>query len=193
MKSLVTTFLRGLSVVLPIALTIWFVVWLATGTEDLLRSVFLWFLPPELYLPGLGVALGIAVIFAAGLLAQIFFLRQFWNWMESLLERIPLVKTVYNAIRDFLDFFSSTGIEKQAAKVVTIDMGNEVNLIGLITDNNPEFPIGTSTDLIAVYLPMSYNVGGYTVLVPRTRVHDSNMTVEAAMRYAMTAGIRKQQ
>ncbi|CAN0532050.1 unnamed protein product, partial [Scytosiphon promiscuus] len=63
----------------------------------------------------------------------------------------------------------------------------------LITDNNPEFPIGSATDLVAVYLPMSYNVGGYTVLVPRTRVHDSNMTVEAAMRYAMTAGIRKQQ
>ena len=176
---------------MPIALTVWFVVWLATSTELLLQGVFVWFLPEELYVPGLGVALGIAIIFAAGLLARIFLLRQIWDWMESIFERIPVIKTVYKAIGDFLEFFSNSGIDERAARVVTIDMGNDVSLIGLVTDTEPDFLAGKGSDLMAVYLPMSYNVGGYTVLVPASRVHDTDMTVEAAMRYALTAGIQK--
>ncbi len=191
MKSLVSTFFRGLSVILPVALTIWLVVWLATSTERLLSGVLLWFLPHEVYVPGLGVLLGVVFVFLAGLLVRVFLLRQLWEWMESLFARIPLIKTIYNAIRDFLEFFSNSGIDADAARVVTIDLGNEMSVIGLVTDNNPEFPISQDSDLIAVYLPMSYNVGGYTVLVPQTRVHDSDMSVEMAMRYALTAGIQR--
>lgn len=194
MKALVTTFFRGLSVVLPVVLTVWFVVWLATSAEALLRHVFLWFLPEDLYLPGLGMALGIAIIFAAGLLARVFLLRQVWGLLEALFERIPVIKTVYNAISDFVDFFSTSDIDEEASRVVTIDMGNGIHMVGLVTDTEPQFGVGNNEDddgTIGVYLPMSYNVGGYTLLVPKSRVRDSDMSVEAAMRWAMTAGIQK--
>ena len=190
MTSLVRTFVRGLGVVMPVALTIWFVVWLANTTETLLREVFLWFFPEPMYVPGLGVALGIAIIFAAGVLVQVFLLQQLWSWAENLLARIPLVKTVYNAIRDFLGFFFS-GIEERSSRVVTVDLGNETRLLGFVTDTAPGFLTSASTDLVAVYLPMSYMVGGYTLLVPRTRVTDTNLPVEAAMRWALTAGIQR--
>lgn len=191
MKSLVSTFFRGLSIVLPVALTIWLVVWLAMSTERLLREVLMWFLPQDMYVPGLGMLLGVAFIFLAGLLARVFLLRQVWGWLETLFSRIPGVKTIYNAIRDFIEFFSGSDIDEEAARVVTIDVGNDVSVIGLVTDTDPSFPIGENSDLLAVYLPMSYNVGGYTVLVPKSRVHDSEMPVEEAMRYALTAGIQK--
>lgn len=191
MKALVATFFRGLSVILPIALTIWVVAWLAMGTERLLRNVLMWFLPQDIYVPGLGVALGIAFIFVAGLLAQVFLLRRIWDWMESLFARIPGVKLIFNAIRDFVEFFSGSDIDEETARVVTIDTGNDLRLVGLLTDNNPPFQLGEGSDLIAVYLPMSYNVGGYTVLVPRSRIQDSDLSVEEAMRYALTAGIQK--
>lgn len=127
MRSIAKTFVRGLGVVVPVVLTIWLLVWLANGTETLLRVVFLWFFPEDMYLPGLGVVLGIAVVFAAGILVQVFLLRQLFDWSERLIERIPLVKTIYHAISDFLGFFSS-GVDDRSSTVVTVDIGNDAHL-----------------------------------------------------------------
>ena len=188
MKSIVATFFRGLSLVLPLALTVWFIYWLATTSEHLLRTVFLLVLPQELYLPGLGLALGMLIIFGAGLLAQVFLLQRVWGLLEALLERIPVVKTVYHAISDLVSFLSTSNINEGAARVVRIELGNGMSMIGLVTDSGP---LGEDADTLAVYLPMSYNVGGYTILVPQSIVRDSNMSVEQALRWTMTAGIGK--
>ncbi|MDA1076809.1 MAG: DUF502 domain-containing protein [Proteobacteria bacterium] len=188
MGSIVTTFVRGLSVVVPVGLTVWLLVWLANGAETLLQGVFLWFFPAEYYLPGLGVLLGIGLIFAAGILVQLFLLKQLFDWAERLISSIPLVKTVYNSIRDFLGFFS-TAVEQRSSKVVTVDIGNGASLIGFVTDNSPRFL--TTGDLVAVYLPMSYMVGGFTILVPQSRLTASTMNIEEAMRYTLTAGLQR--
>ena len=117
-------------------------------------------------------------------------LRQLFDWSERLIERIPLVKTIYHAISDFLGFFSS-GVDDRSSKVVTVDIGNDARLIGFVTDRSPDFLDAVGSDLITVYLPMSYMVGGYTLLVPQSRVTDSMLSVEEAMRYALTAGIQR--
>lgn len=190
MRSIAKTFVRGLGVLVPVVLTIWLLVWLANGTETLLRVVFLWFFPEDMYLPGLGVVLGIAVVFAAGILVQVFLLRQIFDWSERLIERIPLVKTIYHAISDFLGFFSS-GVDDRSSTVVTVDIGNDAHLIGFVTDRSPYFLDALGSDLVTVYLPMSYMVGGYTLLVPESRVVESTLSVEEAMRYTLTAGIQR--
>lgn len=190
MRYIAKTFVRGLGVVVPVVLTIWLLVWLANGTETLLRGVFLWFFPADMYLPGLGVVLGIAVVFAAGILVQVFLLRQLFDWSERLIERIPLVKTIYHAISDFLGFFSS-GVDDRSSTVVTVDIGNDAHLIGFVTDRSPDFLDALGSDLVTVYLPMSYMVGGYTLLVPESRVVESTLSVEEAMRYTLTAGIQR--
>ena len=193
MSRLVATFVRGLGVVLPVALTIWLLVWAVRGIETLLREVFLWFFPPDAYLPGLGLVLAVMVIFATGVLVQVFVVRQLWGWFESLLERIPLVKTVYHAIRDFLAFFS-TNLAVESATVVLVEVGGGAQVIGFVTDQQPSFAmVASSADTpgpLAVYFPMSYMVGGYTALVPRERIRPCNLSVEQAMRYALTAGIQ---
>lgn len=190
MRSIAKTFVRGLGVLVPVVLTIWLLVWLANGTETLLRVVFLWFFPEDMYLPGLGVVLGIAVVFAAGILVQVFLLRQLFDWSERLIERIPLVKTIYHAISDFLGFFSSS-VDDRSSTVVTVDIGNDAHLIGFVTDRSPDFLDALGSDLVTVYLPMSYMVGGYTLLVPESRVVESTLSVEEAMRYTLTAGIQR--
>lgn len=190
MRYIAKTFVRGLGVLVPVVLTIWLLVWLANGTETLLRVVFLWFFPEYMYLPGLGVVLGIAVVFAAGILVQVFLLRQLFDWSERLIERIPLVKTIYHAISDFLGFFSS-GVDDRSSTVVTVDIGNDAHLIGFVTDRSPDFLDALGSDLVTVYLPMSYMVGGYTLLVPESRVVESTLSVEEAMRYTLTAGIQR--
>lgn len=190
MGQLTSTFLRGLGVVLPLALTVWILVWFVTSTESLLQPMFTFILPEEYYLPGLGLALGFIVVYAAGVLVQLFIVKRIWEALERLLERIPLVKTVYTALNDFFDFFSRNRSD-DAARVVSVDVGGGALLIGFVTDDTPRAinVSGSSEDRIAVYLPMSYQIGGYTLLVTRDKVTELDLGVEEAMRMVLTAGI----
>ena len=189
MSHITTTFLRGLGVVLPLSLTIWFVVWLAVTTESLLRSVFLVILPEGIYLPGLGLIFGIVMVYGVGVLAQIFFLQSLWRHARNLLDRIPLVKTVYTAISDFYQFFSS-GPADGAARVVSVDVSDDVSVIGFVTGPSPSFMDQGGSRRIAVYFPMSYQIGGYTLMVPEDRVSPLDIGVEDAMRVILTASVR---
>lgn len=186
------TFLRGLGVVLPLVVTVWVIVWLATGTEAMLHTLFLLVLPADYYLPGLGLLLGVSFIYLCGLLVGLLPIRNFWDYVESWLQRIPLFKTIYRAISDFTDFFSTPPAPGDS-KVVSVDMGEGSRLIGFVTDHDPKLDrlIEDPIERIAVYLPMSYMIGGYTLLVPRERVTELPIGVEEAMRLVLTAGIQK--
>lgn len=190
MGSIVATFLRGLTVVVPVAFTLWLIVWLANGAEALLRSAFLLVLPERMYMPGLGVLSGIVLVFAVGILLQIFFVERFWTRFEHLLERIPLVKTIYNATRDFFGVFSSN-MATGDSTVVVVDIGSDAQMIGFIIGTPSRALVELGGDLVAVYLPMSYQLGGYTVLIPRERVRVLDWSMEEAMRFVLTAGINR--
>jgi uncharacterized membrane protein len=74
--------------------------------------------------------------------------------------------------------------------VVTLDTGFG-KLIGFVTTEHANtLGIGGGDDLVAVYLPMSYQIGGYTVYLPRSRVTETDLTVEQAMRIVLTGGVR---
>jgi uncharacterized membrane protein len=189
MRYITSTFLRGLGVVLPVAVTIWIVVWLAIGTEALLRPVFLVFLPHRYYLPGLGLVFGLLIVYLAGVLVQVFVVKRMWEAVRGIIERIPFVKTVYTAISDFFEFFSR-GPAEGASTVVSVEVGNGTSLIGFVTDNAPTLIDPTGSGRIAVYLPMSYQIGGYTLLVPTERVTPLDLAPEEAMRLVLTAAIQ---
>lgn len=198
MASIFSTFLRGLGVVAPVAITVWLIVWLARGAEALLRPAFLVVLPERLYVPGLGVALGIALVFAVGVLLQLFLVERIWGWLERQLARIPVVNTIYNTASDFLGFFSSD-LSAGQSTVVRVDLAPEVQLIGFVTGAAPaaassEAAAGgvASSERVAVYLPMSFQLGGFTVLVPRDRVTELDWSFEQATRWVVTAGVRRQ-
>ena len=190
MSPIASTFLRGLSVIVPVGLTIWIIVWLAISIETLLRRVFVFVLPEEYYLPGLGFALGVAIIYATGVLVQVFIVKQIWEALQRLLERIPLVKTVYSAISDFFGFFSQQ--PDSGSMVVKVELVSGASLIGFVTDDAVD--LGASAagagHRVAVYFPMSYQMGGYTLLVDADRVEPFDIPVEEAMRYVLTAGIQ---
>lgn len=191
MSHITSTFLRGLGAVLPAALTVWIVIWLARSTEDLLRPVFLFLLPEQYYLPGLGFVLGVVVIYAVGVLVHTFVIGRIWDSVLRLFEGVPLVKTVYNALSDFFDFFSRRPAE--GAAVVSVNLfDNDTRLIGFVTDTRPTALTEPGLDApVAVYLPLSYQIGGVTMLVPRARLTGLDIGVEEAMRLVLTAGIQR--
>ncbi|MGL1832249.1 DUF502 domain-containing protein [Rhodocyclaceae bacterium SMB388] len=183
--------LTGLITILPIALTLYLIYWLAVSTEALLGGQLIRVLPDGIYLPGLGVAVGIVILFFVGMLMHSYVVQNLFSHVERLFLRLPLVSQVYPAIRDFFDYFSPIK-KKDFQQVVSVTLGDTgMQAIGLVTQANASrFPAGLGDDdQVLVYLPMSYMIGGYALLVPRSALRPIDMSMDEAMRFILTAGV----
>jgi uncharacterized membrane protein len=193
MKTISKVFLTGLATVFPVVATFYILFWLATTAESVLGRLIRLFVPEHIYRPGLGVAAGLVVILVVGILMNVWVVRKLFDWSEGLLFRVPVIKSVYGAISDFLHFFSPREKrEKDLRQVVLVPAGDSGgSLLGFVTRRDfGHLPPGIAdSETVAVYLPMSYQVGGYTVMLPRSAVRPVDMSVEQAMRFVLTAGI----
>jgi uncharacterized membrane protein len=189
MKALGGILLKGLVTILPIGLTIYFVYWLGVTTETLLSKPIK-VLIGDGYWPGMGLITGFLLLFVVGLAVNAFLVRRVLGIGEELLLRVPVVKTVYSAIRDKTRLVNTDKKKGDLDRVVTVDVGLG-RLIGFVTQEHANtLGIGGGDDLVAVYLPMSYQIGGYTIYLPRSRVVETDLTVEQAMRIVLTGGVR---
>jgi len=190
MRFLAKLFLRGLVAILPLALTGYLVWWAVDAGEKLLHGIVVFFLPEERYWPGMGFVLSIVLVMAIGLLMYSFVIRQVYSRLTALLERIPVVKSVYGMIVDVVRLFGSAD-ERPFRKVVIVTPEQGFEQIGFLTredfDDLPEFGAGK----VAVYVPMSYQIGGFTIVVARERVREISMKVEDALRFCVTAGVAR--
>lgn len=189
MKHITTTFLKGLFTLLPALLSLYVIVWFLNWVEGFSRDGLLVFWPEFLYIPGMGVVIVGLLIYAVGTVVDRPFARWFFSLVESLISELPVVKTVYLAIRDFTEFLKP-GRERRGNQVVLVKFpGGQIEMIGLLTRESlrdmPE-PV-TKEGKVAVYFPMSYQFGGCTVFIPREWVNPTNLSVEAAMRSIITA------
>jgi len=191
LKSISKTLLTGFVTILPVVLTLYLFYWLAVSAESVLGRLIQLMLPDHLYWPGMGVVAGLAVIFAVGLLMHAYVVQRLFAKGEQVLYHLPLIKTIYRSIRDFLEYFSPTR-EKEFEQVVAVSFGDTgMQVIGFVTQALPEnMPEEfREKDSILVYLPLSYMIGGYAVLVPRNAVRSLDMNMEEAMRFTLTAGV----
>ena len=135
-----------------------------------------------------GMIAGLIVVFIVGLLMKAILIRQVFSFGEKILYQLPLIKTVYRAMRDLFDFF--TPKEQGLGEVVAVTY-NGAEMIGFITQSDEKkLPESfREQDKVLVYLPMSYMIGGFTVFIPREHVRPLKMTKDEAMRFALTAGI----
>ena len=190
MKTISSILLKGLVTILPIGLTVYFVYWLGVTTEALLSKPIRLVVGETHYFPGLGLITGFLLLFLIGLAVNAFLVRRLLGFGEELLLRVPVVKTVYSAIRDMTRLVNTDKKKGDLDRVVTLDVGYG-RLIGFVTQEHANtLGIGGGDDLVAVYLPMSYQIGGYTIYIPRSRVSETDLTVEAAMRIVLTGGVR---
>ncbi len=192
MKSIGKIFLTGIFTVLPVLATVYLVIWLFNFVDHFLGKPLLWLIPDEAYRAGMGFLVAIAVIFVVGILMRAYFVRQIFRWGERLLLEIPLVKSIYGALRDFFGLFAGGG-DAQALRVVSVRLpGSGMRVMGFVTrEEFSDVPAGVASEgEVAVYLPMSYQVGGYTVFMPRSELREIGMSREDAMRFVLTAGVK---
>ena len=183
--------LTGLITILPVVVTIYLLYWFVISAEAVLGDLIRIWLPEDLYRPGMGVVAGLAVAFAIGLLMHAYIVQRLFEMGESLLYQTPVIKSIYPALRDFLNYFSPDA-KKEFDQVVSVTLGNTgMQVIGFVTradiDNLPED--FRAEDSVLVYLPLSYMIGGYAVLMPRSTIQPLDMNMEEAMRFTLTAGV----
>jgi uncharacterized membrane protein len=191
MKKIWNTVLKGLVAILPVGLTVYVVFWLATTAERLFSHVITLFIPDRLYWPGLGLLTGVLVLYFVGLAVNAYVVHRALRLSDKLFARIPVVKTIYLAIRDFMRFFPSSGKGSDLQRVVLVPFGPG-KVVGFVTSESDAMlrRSGPSGAAIAVYMPMSYMMGGYTVFVARELVEPTSLSVEEGMRIALMGGVR---
>lgn len=195
------TFLSGLVAVLPLAITLYLIYWLGRVAESAFGGFARLLLPDGWYVPGFGVLLAAAAIFAIGVFVQQVVFSRVVAFAEELLSRIPIVKTVYTTVRDTLDFISNASRRRDLKRVVLVELQDNVHVIGFVTDDRadqvlPELLGDVAEEegggpLVSVYMPMSYMVGGYTVYLSSERLKPIDISIEDAMRVALTAGVNR--
>ena len=188
LTSIGKTLLTGFITIFPIVLTIYLLYWLAVSSENVMSSALHMIFPDLVYFPGLGMIVGLVAVFFIGLMMKAIIVRQFFVFSEQILYKLPLIRTVYRAIRDIFDFISPK--KEGLGQVVTVSI-NGMEMIGFITqeDSSKLSAFFRNSDSVLVYLPMSYMIGGFTVMIPRKDIHHCAMSMDEAMRFVLTAGI----
>ena len=192
MKSLTKNLLAGLSVLLPILLSVQLIFWLVRSIESWLRDTLLLVLPESVYFPGFATLTLLLMATAIGYSNRWHLVSGFWALPGRLMDRIPLVSYLYGTIRDFVEIIRGKSFEDRA--VVWVDLpGNASKVLGIVTrtGSNKESRLGglMSDDEVAVYLPMSYQAGGYLVVLPRDRVSSVDMEPGEALKVILSAGL----
>lgn len=191
MNQLKTIFVRGLITLLPIALTVYI---LYTGIlifENLLGSLIKAVLPSQLYIPGLGFTLTLMIVLLFGLLLNNFILQTLLKKFEEKMKSIPLIKAVYSPIRDLMNLFANKNQKGLRAVVLVEWQPGGPSSIGLITrDSFEDLPQIQADDLVAVFLPLSYGIGGVTLLFKKSKIKIIDIPVEKALQLAITGWVK---
>ncbi len=190
MKKLGTLFLQGLIAILPIALTAYLAYWLAASAESVFGKAIRFVISDDYYVHGLGVLAGFLITLGIGVLLRLWLFRKVFSLGETLLQKIPGIKSLYGSIRDMVGFFDASK-QKGFDKTVMVTLAENICLMGLVTrEDFRDLPEGIGDEqTVAVYLPMSYQLGGFTVMVPRANIRPVDMKIDQAMQFVLTAAV----
>src|SRR5690349_15516466 len=177
MNWLIKNFLRGLVIVLPIALTIYLVYQTFLRLDQLL----------QVRTPGLGLLIRLAAIIAIGALAGNFVGRRFFALTETLFTKAPIVRIVYAASKDLLEAF--VGNKRRFDRPVTIHVSDGVKTFGFITRDDLS-SLGMPGE-VAVYVPFSYTWDGCLLVVARERVSALEADSASVMALVVSGGVSR--
>lgn len=186
-------FITGLLIWVPLAITVW-VLKLVVGTMD--QSLLL--LPasarPEAYLgfpiPGLGSILTLLIIFLTGLVTANMIGQRLVRFWESLLGRIPVVKSIYYSVKQVSDtLFSSSGEAFRKALLVEYPRKGAWTIAFLTGQPGGEVA-EQLVEHVSVYVPTTPNpTSGFFLMMPRSEVIELDMSVDEALKYIISMGV----
>lgn len=170
-------FFRGLLLVVPIALTIYIIVLAIRWLDGLI----------PIDIPGLGLLIMVGTVTVFGYLGSSILAKPFIEFFDSIMARLPLVRIIYTSLRDLISAF--VGDHKKFNRPVLVNLSSDqsVKRIGFVTQD--DLPQLIPENMVAVYLPHSYNVSGNVYLVPSDRVTPLDISSTEIMKFVVSGGV----
>ena len=187
-------FITGLLVLVPLSITLW-VLHLIVGTLDqsLLLMPEKW--RPEsmlgFYLPGLGTILTLLIILLTGLVTRNFFGNRLLQWWELLLNRIPVVNSIYSSVKQVSDtLLSPSGNAFRKAVLIQYPHANCWAIAFQTGVPGGDVKTHLQGDYISVYVPTTPNpTSGFFLMLKRADAIELDMTVDEALKYIISMGV----
>jgi len=179
MKKLLGYFFQGLLLVVPLILTVYIVYKMFVVVDELL---------PYHPFPGAGVIIILVAITFIGVLGNTFIARKLREWLHQLIHRLPLLNTIYSAIKDLLSAF--VGEKRKFNKPVLVKLSKESNIqkVGFITQTELT-ALSMSESQVAVYLPHSYAFSGNLFIVDKENITPLNASSAEVMKFIVSGGV----
>jgi len=190
-RTLSKLFIKGLSIVLPIAVALYAMVWMIRSSEGAVKGILTTILPPGAYIPGMGLLTIIALVFVAGLLMYPWLTRKLFRTVDKTLRKIPLFGNVYAPVKDLMGLVGGD-MEKKLGRPVMLTVPNtNMETLGFVTREGTDgLPEGfLPDDHLVVYVQWSSQIGGYCFIVPKNSVRYLDISIEEGMRWSLTAGL----
>lgn len=181
-------FWSGLKAFVPVVLTVAILFWIIQTVDAFFGGIIKWLLPDAFYFKGSGLILGILFIFGLGVLVNAWLIRNVYAWLEGLVKKIPVIKSIYNAIQELVDFFDKDKTAGQQTVLIDTPLGR---VIGFLTrDTIRDLPFGEDdSDEVLVYVPLSYQIGGVMFSISRNKLTKVDWPMDTAMSFVLTAGM----
>jgi uncharacterized membrane protein len=186
--------ITGLLIWIPLVITIWVLkIVVDLMDQSLLLLPETW--RPDFWLPvhvpGLGAILTILVVLATGVFATNFFGAQLVELWHHILQRIPVVNSIYSSVKQISDtLFSSSGQAFRKALLVQWPHEGMWTIAFMTGTPGGDVVQHLPADCVSVYVPTTPNpTGGYFVIVRRSNVIELDMSVDQALKYIISMGV----
>jgi len=183
MKKLIHYFFQGLLFMVPIALTFYIFYVLFVKIDGILKIP----LPGVGIIPGVGFVATILLVILVGFLVSNFLTKKLFVFIDSFLNRLPLVKLLYGSVKDLLNAF--VGDKKSFNKPVLVKLSDEshAHVMGFITcDSLANFGLD---DFVSVYVPQSYNFAGQLLVFPKDNIQPLETNSAEMMTFIVSGGV----
>jgi len=195
-RNLLKYFLQGLVILAPIIITAWAVFSLFNYIDNILPN-FIHTLFPVFYkpdaegniqkIPGLGFVVIVVIIVLTGWISSSFIVGKVVEFLDHILERTPVIRFIYTAVKDFLEAFAGEKRKFDKPVLVSVDAADVWRMGFMTQDNGGRFGL---EDHVVVYVPHSYAVSGIVYIVPIEKVKIlTDVSSTEAMKFALSGGV----
>lgn len=186
-------FIAGLLIWIPILATI-FVLKFILGILDSVVDLFPHAVQPDywfgLHIPGLGILLSLLVIFLTGLLVTNFFGHRLIEWGESLVRKIPMVRTIYSGTKQILEtLISSKGESFRKVVLVEYPRKGLWSIAFQAGQAHSHISNHLGKEMVSVFIPTTPNpTSGFLIIVPADEIIELAIPVEDALKFVISLG-----
>lgn len=186
--------IKGALVLLPFLLSFYFLFWLAELFDNTFSEMLMQFGVSKELPFGIGIVFGLILLYAIGKTSDILIARHFNGLLERLIKRVPILGSIFGSLRDLTEYFKQTEGSPTGQAVIATFTNPNFKIAGFLTKTDLHtIPTkDTLTDLVAVYIPLAYMVGGgFTVFVHKSQVQELDMPFDKAMQASLSAWMLK--